>query len=788
MVSTSMSARLLAPARDTRMLLIKWIVALIMPVAVFTFVWSGEQIINAVVATGTVSRSLPTDPGSLIQAAIFIAVFYAVVMMLAGYLVAADSGRSGMLKLWIDVVVFAVIPLFLVISFGLIIGLALCVVVWPIYFYLRGRVRKALTFPPPLQLKYLTSFNAERINKSIRRFIVFGFWAGVAAAVAWLLYNFLLLVSGQLTGQRLLVGVGLLVGLPIAGALAGAVLLVLLLLGDLIIGVVLFVPLYPYMRVQGGNGQSQTVSAPSGNLNVSAAEQRALIMGRATAGGFWFATTFALVWLVVDLLYYFTGSLPASLLIWVIVRTIAFPILGYFLGRVGGLAALRRTRGFVSSDKSVATNGGDGRARRAGILGAFSIAGGNGRVKSRPADVVPNDLPMRSTGATRFYLMLLVAFVLFFPVLDPFLFGAGSDGRITQYGDAGYYIILALGLNIVVGFAGLLDLGYVAFFAIGSYVWGIIGSPQIGFLITSIHVNANIWPWLFWPMLVAAALVAAFWGVVLGAPTLRLRGDYLAIVTLGFGEIVPIVILELDNITRGANGIPGIYSPAFPGINWSGFTPIPYYYLILALIAVTIFTNVRLRDSRMGRAWIAIREDEIAAASSGINLVNTKLLAFGTGAFFSGIAGAYHAAKLGIVSPDAFSFGDSIIYLAMVVIGGIGSIPGVIVGALVVYSINQFILAQFDTIVADPSNALYPILHPIFQVMTHIAPGFTFGNIRNLIFGIILVTVMIFRPEGLIPSARRRRELHAIENEPVETGALDVEPGAPGFETEVRVE
>ncbi len=190
----------------------------------------------------------------------------------------------------------------------------------------------------------------------------------------------------------------------------------------------------------------------------------------------------------------------------------------------------------------------------------------------------------------------------------------------------------------------------------------------------------------------------------------------------------------------------------------------------------------------MGRAWIAIREDEIAASSSGINLVNTKLLAFGTGAFFSGIAGAYHAAKLGIVSPDAFSFGDSIIYLAMVVIGGIGSIPGVIVGALMVYSINQIILAQFDTIVADPTSALYPILNPIFQVLTHIAPGFTFGNIRNLIFGIVLVAVMIFRPEGLIPSARRRRELHSLENEPVELSSLDVPPGAPGFETEVRVE
>src|SRR5205085_4609768 len=298
----------------------------------------------------------------------------------------------------------------------------------------------------------------------------------------------------------------------------------------------------------------------------------------------------------------------------------------------------------------------------------------------------------------------------------------------------------------------------------------------------------NIWPWFFWPALILAALIAAFWGVLLGAPTLRLRGDYLAIVTLGFGEIVPIVFLELDNVTRGANGVAGVFSPAFPGVVWNGITPVPYYYLILALIALVIFANVRLRDSRMGRAWIAIREDEVAAASSGINLVNTKLLAFGTGAFFSGIAGAYHAAKLGVVSPDAFSFGDSIIYLAMVVIGGIGSIPGVIVGAFVVYSINQFILAQFDTIVSDPLNALYSILHPIYNVFNSISPGFTFGNIRNLIFGVVLVLVMIFRPEGLIPSARRRRELHHTEAEGVEVGSTDVVPGAPGFEAEVRVQ
>jgi len=390
---------------------------------------------------------------------------------------------------------------------------------------------------------------------------------------------------------------------------------------------------------------------------------------------------------------------------------------------------------------------------------------------------------LRSTGAQRFYLILLVAFVLFYPVLDPFLFGSGTDGRLAGYGDAGYYVILALGLNIVVGFAGLLDLGYVAFFAIGSYAWGMIGSNQFGIL-TGVHVNPQLWPWFFWPMLLGAALIAALWGVLLGAPTLRLRGDYLAIVTLGFGEIVPIVFLELDKYTNGTNGIVGVYPPAFPGADWT--TSTPYYYLILALIVFTIFANVRLRDSRLGRAWVAIREDEIAASSSGINLVNTKLFAFAAGAFFSGIAGAYHAAKLGGVSPDNFSFGDSVIYLAMVVIGGIGSIPGVIVGALVVYSINQFILAQLDTIAADPSS----FLHPIYTGITHFVPGFTFGNIRNLVFGLILVTIMIFRPEGLIPSARRRRELHhtAQADEPVEITTLDVPPGAPDFESEVHVE
>ena len=661
-------ANMLVPARNTRALLIKWIVGLLVPVAVFTFVWSGEAIINnallSLLGTGSVALGISL----LIQLAIFILVFFATVITLAGYLVAADSGQQGMIALWIDIAVFVLIPLFLVISQGLIIGLALCAVVWPLYFLVRRRVRKALHYNAPTQ--------------------------------------------------------------------------------------------------------------PLQNLQILDAEQRADLMSRAIMGGFWFSVALAVVWLIADLIFYLIGDLPTILLIWVVIRTLILPVAGYFLGRLAGVIALRRT--------ITQKNGGNGGSStdRAGRriskrrqLEELSTT----RKREEARDLVPNDLPLRSTGAQRFYLILIVAFVLFYPVIDPFLFGFGTDGRLAGYGDAGYYVILALGLNIVVGFAGLLDLGYVAFFAIGSYAWGIIGSTQLTNVLNLAPINPHLLSALFWPMVIGAALIAAFFGVLLGLPTLRLRGDYLAIVTLGFGEIVPIVFLELDKYTNGPNGIVGVYSPAFPGANWLSATP--YYYLILALIALTIFVNIRLRDSRLGRAWIAIREDEIAAASSGINLRNTKLLAFGAGAFFSGFAGAYHAAKLGLVSPDNFSVGDSIIYLAMVVIGGIGSIPGVIVGALAVYSINQFLLAQLDSLAADPSNPLFAIHNAI----AHVFPSFTFGNIRNLIFGALLVAIMIFRPEGLIPSARRRRELHVGADEQAEVGALDVVPGAPGFESEVRI-
>jgi len=415
-----------------------------------------------------------------------------------------------------------------------------------------------------------------------------------------------------------------------------------------------------------------------------------------------------------------------------------------------------------------------------------------GKQTSQEVDTSYNDLPWKSAGGRRFFLLLLISFLLFYPVLDPILFNYGTGGRLAAFGDAGFYVILALGLNIVVGFAGLLDLGYVAFFAIGAYTWGIVGSTQLSSL-TNIPFNPQLWPWFFWPMLLLTALFTALWGIILGIPTLRLSGDYLAIVTLGFGEIIPVIILEMDTLTNGANGIVGVQSPAFPGIAWSTITPLPYYYLILALIVLTIFATIRLRDSRLGRAWLATNEDEIAAAASGISLVNTKLFAFAAGAFFSGIAGAYHAAKLGFVSPDEFTFGDSMLYLSMVVIGGTGSIPGVIVGALAVYSFNDWVLSQLDTFAADPNNPLYGLSAAI----NHIAPGFSFGNIRNLIIGLLLVLLMIFRPEGLLPNARKRSTLRILKkkqheqatpahNEHVEIVPLNADE--PDIEGKLRIE
>lgn len=668
-VPVNTSNRLFLPARDTRMLLIKWVIALLVPVIVFNFVWQGDALINNVILGFINPGSSQVTNGQLVEAVVFIFIFYLTLLALSGYLMAADSGRRGMVEIWVDILIFTVVPILLIsATSNLIIGLALCGIIWPIYFILRNRI------------PFLSFLNPK------------------------------------------------------------------------------------------------SLPAPE-SLRLVDSEQRAVMIGRSRAGGFWFGSSLAIVWLVVDLIFYFSGSLPIELLLVTAIRTVLFPVGGYFLGMLGGTLAVRRTIAANSNGKNVGVSS-QKKQKEEQILATS-------RAREEIREEVPNDLPLRSAGARNFFLILLLTFVIFYPVIDPFLFGSGTAGRLSGYNDAGYYVILALGLNIVVGFAGLLDLGYVAFFAIGAYAWGIFGSTQLGF-ISPIQIPSNILSGLFWPMLLVTALIAAGFGVLLGAPTLRLRGDYLAIVTLGFGEIVPVVFLNLDNLTNGTNGIVGVHSPAFFGIPWSQITPIPYYYLILALIGLTIFANIRLRDSRLGRAWIAIREDEIAAASSGVNLVRTKLFAFGAGAFFSGLAGAYYSAKLGGVSPDTFGFGDSVIYLAMVVIGGLGSIPGVIVGAITVYSINLFILNSLDSLASDPTN----FLHGFNQFIVTYIPGFTFGNIRNLVFGIILIVIMIFRPAGLIPSARRRRELtRAPEEEAaLELGSLDVTTTDPGFEAEVRIE
>jgi branched-chain amino acid transport system permease protein len=305
-----------------------------------------------------------------------------------------------------------------------------------------------------------------------------------------------------------------------------------------------------------------------------------------------------------------------------------------------------------------------------------------------------------------------------------------NGGFVNFLADAGAFVLLALGLNIVVGFAGLLDLGYAAFFAIGSYAFAMLASPQFG-----IHIP-------FWVMLFVASGIAALFGILLGAPTLRLRGDYLAIVTLGFGEIVPQTFLNLSDYTGGPNGIGSLDQPVFFGLRF-GFNALPYYYLILVLIAVAVVVANNLRTSRLGRAWMAIREDELAAKHMGINTTTTKLAAFAIGASFSGLAGCAYASKLQLVSPDQFGFNVSVAVLSMLVLGGMGNIPGVIVGSLVISSLDRFILPQL-------TNVFHAINVPI-----------DLTNSRFLIYGVILVLTMLFRPEGLIPSRQRKAELRA---------------------------
>jgi len=302
--------------------------------------------------------------------------------------------------------------------------------------------------------------------------------------------------------------------------------------------------------------------------------------------------------------------------------------------------------------------------------------------------------------------------------------------RITNY--AILYILLALGLNIVVGFAGLLDLGYIAFYAVGAYVYALLASPQFG-----LHLP-------FWVILPIGAAVAALFGAALGAPTLKLRGDYLAIVTLGFGEIIRIFLNNLSrpvNITNGPQGIAGIDPFSLPGFRFD--TPIKYYYLLLAVVLVVIVINLRLQNSRIGRAWEAIREDEIAARAMGINTRNLKLLAFAMGASFGGLAGGMFSAIQAFISPESFILVESIMVVSMVVLGGMGNIWGVILGAVLLSFIPEIL-----------RWTVTPVQEALFGRMV-IEPEV----IRMLLFGLALVLVMLFRPAGLLPSAVRKREL-----------------------------
>jgi branched-chain amino acid transport system permease protein len=347
-------------------------------------------------------------------------------------------------------------------------------------------------------------------------------------------------------------------------------------------------------------------------------------------------------------------------------------------------------------------------------------------------------------AARRVGLGVLVAALLVYPFLDR------NNSHVDFLANAGAFILLALGLNIVVGFAGLLDLGYAAFFAIGSYSYAILASQQFGY-----HVP-------FWLMLLIAPVIAAIFGLLLGAPTLRLRGDYLAIVTLGFGEIVPQTFLNLSQYTNGPNGISSLDQPSIFGHSF-GFSATPYYYVLLGLIALAILIAANLQNSRLGRAWMAIREDELAARHMGINTTTTKLAAFALGASFSGLAGVAYAAKLDLVSPDQFQFNVSVLVLSMLVLGGMGNITGVIVGSFVLSFVNSFLLPQSTT-------------------LAH-AAGFAnidFTNYRFMLYGVILVAMMLFRPEGLIPSRARAAEFHeALTDEPLAEQEQEEYEGAP---------
>jgi len=331
----------------------------------------------------------------------------------------------------------------------------------------------------------------------------------------------------------------------------------------------------------------------------------------------------------------------------------------------------------------------------------------------------------------------------------------------------GIFVALALGLNIVVGLAGLLDLGYVAFFAVGAYSWAIFGSPQANLIFGGEHFPLG--PWWFFVFLFVGVAVAAGAGILLGLPVLRLHGDYLALVTLGFGEVIRVLANNLDkpiNLTNGPKGITPINRPPIffaPVLRALGIDPDPnviyplyLYALVLLIVGATVLANRRLEDSHIGRAWEAIREDQTAAQAMGVPLVRMKLLAFACGASFAGTVGVLFSAKQIFINPESFTFMESIGVLAMIILGGMGSIPGAILGASVVTILNLQILKGFSLWLNELRNAGTVILgYDLTNLPTQLEPA----KYERMIFGLILVLMMIFRPQGILPAKRRHREL-----------------------------
>jgi branched-chain amino acid transport system permease protein len=342
---------------------------------------------------------------------------------------------------------------------------------------------------------------------------------------------------------------------------------------------------------------------------------------------------------------------------------------------------------------------------------------------------------------------------LLFPLVDSVL-GLGWEAKAIPIA---LFTVLALGLNVVVGFAGLLDLGYAAFFAIGAYTIAFLTSTvsPIGFVREGNHVN------FFLAMFISTA-VAALFGVLLGAPTLRLRGDYLAIVTLGFGEIVPLVIKNTPEITKGTQGMNPIGYPEFFGLKFGSLELLPWYYLIVSVLLLSVLITARLRTSRVGRAWAAMREDEVAAASMGVNLVTTKLFAFSLGASFSGFAGSIWASYLQVIAPEQFDFSVSIFVLCMIILGGLGNIGGVVAGGILLGFVDKVLFEWISGLIRGVGDAINNEDLRLMDV----------SRSRLLIFGISLVVMMLVRPEGLFPSARVRAELHAAEED---EGAVEQE-------------